>query len=189
LTLEQIKKPTQIFIMSNTNYGKNMMLYTGYHGNQDVMKMIPITEDCPYVEVIYHPQSTLLIVISKFTSQVFKMIDKLDSNGQPIKRTGLIVPTPENPNPSPFKQDRTKVEVKQEYYIPERELQIEFIKMFAINADTYDYEKWLRNIDDEQHAVTVDKPSEMPILNEKGQPLTATKSQKQKESLKVITDK
>jgi hypothetical protein len=174
--------------MSKTNYGKNMMLYTGYHGNQDVMKMIPLTEDCPYVEVIYHPQSTLLIVISQYASQSFKFVDKLDSEGQALKRKGMVVPTPENPNPTPYKQERTKVEVKQEYYIPDRKEQIAFIKQFAVNADTYDYDKWLRSMDEEQQTV-VDKPTEMPIFDKDGQPITATKSEKGKGKVKVLTDK
>ena len=39
-----------------SKYGKNMLLITSYWGDKDTFKMIPLTEDCPYSEVIYVPR-------------------------------------------------------------------------------------------------------------------------------------
>ena len=97
--------------------GNNMMLVTGYWQNTDTFKMIPITEDCPYSEVIYDPNTTLLVVISKIAKTNFQMIPRLDDNGNQVRATK------KKENGNPFKEQRTTIDVFTEYYIVEKKSQ------------------------------------------------------------------
>ena len=57
----------------------------------------------------------------------------------------------------------------QEYYITEKEEQVEFIKEFAVNAESYDYQRFMRDLDEENKAVFV--PEQPGLLDDKGLPL------------------
>jgi hypothetical protein len=76
------------------------------------------------------------------------------------------------------------METKQEYYIGERDEQIAFIKEFAVNADTFDYKKFIRDLSSEMNAVKIDVPEVSPLLNDKGLPMADTK----KSNLKVVKE-
>lgn len=149
------------------SYGKNMKLVTSYWGNDSTsFKLIPVSNDCPYAEVIYIPDTTLMVVISKIKKENFQMLNKLDDNGdiEYSKTTG-------RDGKKQPKQRRTQVEIFQEYYIINFEEQEEFIKEFAVNADTYNYKQFLRNIDGEANAAikTIEKPA---LVNADGAVLT-----------------
>tara|TARA_R100001015_G_C4601312_1_gene156261 strand:+ start:445 stop:936 length:492 start_codon:yes stop_codon:yes gene_type:complete len=118
--------------------GNNMMLVTGYWQNTDTFKMIPITEDCPYSEVIYDPNTTLLVVISKIAKTNFQMIPRLDDNGNQVRATK------KKENGNPFKEQRTTIDVFTEYYIVEKEEQESFVDLFACNSESYDYKKFMK---------------------------------------------
>ena len=105
--------------------GNNMMLVTGYWQNTDTFKMIPITEDCPYSEVIYDPNTTLLVVISKIAKTNFQMIPRLDDNGNQVRASK------KKDNGNPFKEQRTTIDVFTEYYIVEKEEQETFVDLYA----------------------------------------------------------
>ena len=54
---------------TSTNYGQNMMLISTYLGKGNTSKMIPVTDDCPFAEVINYHTTTLLVVISKIKKE------------------------------------------------------------------------------------------------------------------------
>ena len=56
-----------------------MLLIKSAFGQMKSFKMIPITEDCPYVECYSH-QEKMMVVISKFMKQSYHMVQKLDDN-------------------------------------------------------------------------------------------------------------
>ena len=116
---------------------KNMLLTTSSWKEGKTFKMIPTSPDCPFVECIYDQQVQVLAVIGTHKKDTFHMLTKLDPNGDPETRK-----TPAR-NGNPFKEERRSVETFQEYYIEDLNEIREFIKAFAINADTYDYEKYL----------------------------------------------
>jgi hypothetical protein len=144
-------------------YGKNMLLITSYWSDKDTFKLMPITNDCPFSEVIYDPSTTLLVVIGKTSKENFQMVPRLDEDGnpQPVKKPKA--------NGKTFKEQRTTLNVLHEYYIVEREEQESFIKSFAVNAEEYDYDKFLRNIDKEPTIMEVEKPT---LVDESGKPLS-----------------
>jgi len=158
--------------MSTVNkYGKNMKLFTSYWGDGTTFKMMPISTDCPYAEIIYDPKTTLLVVISKLKKNNLQMVDKLDTDGNPIKAKRPKM------NNKPWAEKQLQIEVLQEYYITEKEEQEEFIKEFAVNAETFDFGKYLRDVEEES-AKTIHVPKAAPILGADGQPLKAPKKKK-----------
>ncbi len=115
----------------------NMLLITSSWKDGKTFKMIPTTKDCPFVECIYDQQVQVLAVIGSSKKDTFHMLTKLDANGDPETRK-----TPGRTG-NPFKEERRSVETFQEYYIEDLNEIREFIKMFATNADKFDYESYL----------------------------------------------
>jgi hypothetical protein len=149
-----------------TTYGKNMKLFTSYWSDKTTFKLMPLVEDCPYTEVIYDPASTLLVVISKQKHQKFQMMERLDESGNPI-------PTKKpKMNGKPWAEQRLILEVLQEYYIVDEQEQIEFIKEFAINADTFDYTKFFHKVDEN---ASLHIPEKQGLLDTNGMPMKAAK--------------
>lgn len=115
----------------------NMLLITSSWKEGKTFKMIPATKDCPFVECIYDQQMQVLAVIGSSKKDTFHMLTKLDANGDPETRK---VPSR---NGNPFKEERRSVETFQEYYIEDLNEIREFVKMFATNANSFDYEQYL----------------------------------------------
>jgi hypothetical protein len=116
---------------------KSMILTTGQWNNQKTFKLMPVTRECPFIEGIYDPSVKVLALISDTKKQVFHMVPKIDPNGDPEKRKAP------GQDGNPYKQERRSLESFQEYYIEERSEIEEMIKLFAINADSYDYKGFL----------------------------------------------
>jgi len=93
--------------------------------------MIPITEDCPYVECIFDPGTKVFVVISKIKKTTLHMLPKLDEYGQAVTGT------------KGMKQERHKIEVFQEFYVEDVSAIEELIKTFAVNAEKFDYKKFM----------------------------------------------
>jgi hypothetical protein len=125
------------------NYGKNMLLHTSYWGDKDTFKMLPVTQDCPYAEVIYDPTTTLLVIISKISKENLQFVPKVNEQGDmvPVKRPRA--------NGKNYCESRISMQLLQEYYLTTKEEQESFIEQFAINADSYDYKKFLRDLEEE----------------------------------------
>ena len=109
---------------------KKMMLINSIWNEQETFKLMPISEDSPYVECIYDPESKVFVVISKTKKTTLHMLPDLDSYG--VRVTGT----------KGAKQSRHKMEVFQEYYISDVSDMENIINMFAVNSDTFDYKKY-----------------------------------------------
>ena len=140
---------------------KTMHLFTSSWGNVETFKMMPITQDAPFAEVIYDPSTTLLVVVSKIQKHNFHFVPKLDDDGNIIaaKRTNM--------NGRTYKEQRVAMPVLQEYYIEKREEQIQFVEMFADNAGYYDFKSYLRDLSQEK-IMAPEKPS---IVDAQGMPV------------------
>lgn len=100
---------------------------------------MPISNECPYSEGIYDPQSKVLVIMSKTTKESFHLLPKLDDNGDPIASKV------KRPSGVPYREERKAIETFQEYYVPEKAEIINIVEMFAVNADTYDFKKFLED--------------------------------------------
>jgi len=108
-----------------------MMLVQATWQDKQTFRMIPINENCPYVECIFDPGTKVFVIISKIKKTTLHMLPKLDEYGQAITGT------------KGMKQERHKVEVFQEFYIEDLSATEELIKTFAINAKKFDYKKFM----------------------------------------------
>jgi len=122
--------------MSKTLIGQNMMLISSSFRNVKSFSLMPVNNDCPYVEAMYDPSSGILAVITKIRKQSFHMMPRLDDNGQPQR---LKVPNQETGKV--HKEQRTTIETFSEVYITEKSEIENFIGMFAINAATFPYKE------------------------------------------------
>jgi hypothetical protein len=118
--------------------GKNMMLCTSAFRNVKSFSLVPVTKDCPYVESMFDPTSGILAVITNIKKESFHMVSRLDSNGQPVR---LKVPNKETGKT--VKEQRVAVDTFSEFYITEKEEIENFINLFAINSDTFDWKTLL----------------------------------------------
>lgn len=115
------------------NLKPTMMLVTSDWNDQPSFRLMPVTEDCPYVECLYDPESKVFVVISKVKKTSLHMLPKLDDNGDPSASK-----TPRR-NGKLMKEERKSIETFQEYYVGSK-IDIEvLIKLHAINANNFDY--------------------------------------------------
>jgi len=124
--------------MSELNKTASMLLTTGQWKEHESFTLIPATKDCPYVEVLFNAEYKVLCIVGKTMKETFHMVDRLDSNGDPERRKNPA------PNVHPFKTQRATLSSYSEYYIKEADEIRDFIKRFAVNADTFDFERYLR---------------------------------------------
>lgn len=109
---------------------KSMMLVQATWQEKQTFRLIPIAESCPYVEIIFDPETKVFVVISKIRKTSLHMLPKLDEYGQPIAGA------------KGMKQERHKIEVFQEFYVEDAEAIEELIKLIAVNVE-FDYKKFM----------------------------------------------
>jgi len=126
---------------------KSMMLVTASWKNQKTFRMIPVTPECPYNEVIFDVDQRVLAVISKEKKQSLHMLTKLDDAGDP-----MMIKTRRRTEGKNYAEERKTLETYYEYYIENPEEIDTLIQRFAVNAESYDYKQYL---DKAWEAVTV----------------------------------
>ena len=147
----------------NQQTNKSMMLFTTFWNEDVTFKLMPLSSECPFIEVIYEPNTEMLIVINKHFKQTFHNVPKLDDNGDL-----MMMKTAPRKNGKPFKEERRTLESYQEYYLIDRQEQIEFIQAVTVNADDFDYEKFMVKKSEEP---AIYQPEKSPILDKNGIPV------------------
>jgi hypothetical protein len=127
-------KKTKKYVEENP---KTMMLIRSAFGSMKSFKMIPINNDCPYVECLFSPKEKMLVVIGKFMKQSYHMVQRMDDNGDPIPVKGKP-----RTNGKDFKEERRLVDTCSEHYIVTEEEIREIINMFAVNPDAFDLDEF-----------------------------------------------
>tara|TARA_Y100001937_G_scaffold106911_1_gene149087 strand:+ start:731 stop:1183 length:453 start_codon:yes stop_codon:yes gene_type:complete len=141
-------------------YGQNMLLTTSNWGPYKTFKLTPVTEDCPYVEVIFDPSSKILAVISKINKSSYHFVPKIDDNGDEVK-----LKVGKRPNGKDIKEQRVMMQTHAEYYIVEENEIIDFIERFAINADSYDYSTIIKNdVEQMKRALSSEKATNLNLV-------------------------
>ena len=131
--------------------GSNMMIISSPFRNAESFALIPVSLNCPYVEAMFDPASGILAVISKVSKQSFHMVPRLGDDGQPQR-----LKTPNKATGKTVKEQRVSMETFSEFYITDKEEIKNFINIFSINAQDYDYEKFL--------AVDVKETKKSPLI-------------------------
>ena len=113
---------------------KTMMLVESTWQDTKTFKMIPVSNDCPYVECIYDPTSKVFVIISKVTKTSLHMLPKLDEYGKAISGNRGA------------KQERRSIDTFQEYYIEEKDSIVDVVNLFAVNAKKFDVTKFIDKV-------------------------------------------
>ena len=122
-----------------------MMLYTTATNGVKTFGLMPTNTDCPFNEAIYMPSLEALAVLSRTTRDTFTMLERLDENGEVSLAT--VKDKEKGGNRQVSKQQRVQVQSPWEYFINEKDEIREFIKLHAINADTFDYAKYMTTLE------------------------------------------
>ena len=131
---------------------KSMMIISSQRGEFPTFRMIPLTIDCPFAEIVYVPDARALQILYKHAVEGLHMMPKLDDNGQPV-------PNPKAPKgTNPYKQERKTLTVPQDAYIYNPTEIEEFVQMFAVN-DKFNYKIFM----EEPKAPIIETP-EIPKL-------------------------
>jgi hypothetical protein len=101
------------------------------NGNYESFRMIPLTQECPYVEAFYDPTIKVLVVLLKEKKERLTLVPRLDEYGNETKKNNRAL------------IDRQRAEYYKEYYITRPEEVEQFIELFAYNADAFNYRKIL----------------------------------------------
>jgi hypothetical protein len=117
---------------------KTMLLVTSSWGPKKTFKLLPSDLNCPYNEAIYDADSRVLAVISKQSKDSLHMVAKLNEWGDP-----LMMKIGKRQNGKDYAEERKTLNTFYEYYIEEPKEIENFINMFAINADTYDFSQYV----------------------------------------------
>lgn len=123
--------------MSNL-IGANMLLIKSDWNEETTFKLIPLSNDCPYIEAIYDPSTKVLVIISRVSMTKLHMLPKLDDNGDPAP---LKVP---RKNGRAVKEERKTIETFQEFYIDNVDAINDIIDIFAVNKDKFDYKQYIK---------------------------------------------
>ena len=122
-----------------------MMLYTTATNGVKTFGLMPTDDTCPFNEAIYMPKMEALAVLSRTTRDTFTMLERLDENGEVSLIT--VKDKEKGGNRQVTKQQRVQVQSPWEYFINEKDEIREFIKLHAINADTFDYAKYMTSLE------------------------------------------
>jgi hypothetical protein len=122
---------------------KTMLLITSSWGSKKTFKMIPLTQDAPYNEAIYDVDSKVLAIIGKEKKESMHMVAKLNEWGDPV---GMKIG--KRSNGKDYAEERKTLETFYEYYIESVEETINFIKLVAVNADSFDFDQYVKAVVD-----------------------------------------
>ena len=135
--------------------GKNMILINApdFQSMAKAFKMIPVTNDCPYIECMYSEKDNVMAIITKTMKQSYHMVPKLDDNGDPIRTKN------KRTNGKDYKEERRLVDTFSEFYLLTPEEINGFIESFAVNAKTFDYKSFTTpKKDPKDDIISVGKP-------------------------------
>ena len=117
--------------------GKNMMLVNSSFRGAKSFNLIPVSKDAPYIEAMFDPSSGILACIGVNSKQSFHMVPRLNDEGQPMR-----LKVPNKTTGKTVKEQRVSQQTYSEYYIGEKNDIDNFINIYAINADTFDYKQF-----------------------------------------------
>ena len=115
----------------------NMMIYAAKWNDVDTFRMIPTSEECPFIEAIYDPTEKVLAVISKEVKEKPMMMPKLSDKGLPIQ-----VKRPDGS--LGLQEQRVIMDTYYEYYISEKADIREFVEKFAVNPSHKSFQSFIK---------------------------------------------
>jgi len=122
-----------------TNITKSILLVSASLKNDvPTFSGIPVTSECPFLEILFNPEQKALAIISKHKNETFQFVPRLDDAGNVQMNTNR-----KTADALPIKQERKLVSMYHEYYITDKKEIESFLKTFVVNED-FDYGKFLK---------------------------------------------
>lgn len=115
---------------------KSMLLITSQREGAPTFRMMPLSNECPFIEGVYEPRAMALVLFYKHQVQGLHMVPQIDSNGEMVR-----APKPAKDG-NPYKQERKLLSTAHEAYITDKKEIADFISMIAYNQD-FDYKKFV----------------------------------------------
>lgn len=113
---------------------QTMMLIRSAWQSMQTFRLMPTSNDCPYVEAVYNPEFKTLIVIAKHKQDTYQFVPKIDDDGYKIPIKG---------KKDTYKQQRVIWAMPTEFLLIDEKEQLLFIKKFAENEADFDYKQFL----------------------------------------------
>jgi len=116
--------------MKNNSIKPTMLAIKSTWNGKQTAKLIPVSNDCPYVECIMDPESKIMVVISKVSKQTLHMLPRLDDNGDP-----KMLKVTKRPSGKTVMEERKTIETFQEYYIDDKTAIMNLIDLHSVNPE------------------------------------------------------
>lgn len=139
----------------------NMMLIREMYNNEPSFKMIPLSNDCPYLEAAFDSQARQLVIRHRDKLSVFQMFERLDDNGHPIPIQGKKIPEGSNPH----KLQRIQFDGNVTYKISHVDDITLFMTRFLVQEDQYAIDLLFPKLTEEQLAEFAAKRKEAELAN------------------------
>ena len=123
--------------MATQKIEKSMMLVKSSFGPMKSFKLMPISNNCPFVECLFSPSEKIMVIITRTMKQSYHMVPKLDDNGDEIPVKGKP-----RPNGKTIREERRAMDTCSEHYIVTEEEIREMIEMFAVNPDAFNLDEF-----------------------------------------------
>ena len=137
----------------------SMMLTTSNWGPYKTFKLMPLTQDCPFIEAIFDPSSKILAIISKHSKQAYHFVPKIDDNGDPVK-----LRINKRPNGKDIKEQRVLLPTHAEYYVQDKSEIESILHLYAINVDTFDYGIYFEDLIPEEKPLPSEKATSLDLI-------------------------
>lgn len=108
------------------------MIYSGTWQGQQTFRLMPTSEDCPYMEGLFDPANKVLVIITKATATKMHKVEKLDNSGNSYK----------DKKTSQTAMKEVMFETPIEHYLMSKDEILNFLSLFAINLADHDIEKF-----------------------------------------------
>jgi hypothetical protein len=105
---------------------QNMLVYSADWHGEKTFRMLPVTKECPFNEVIFDPETKVLAIISKELKEKPHMFAKLNTTGKPMYDTS---------DKKVLLEERIIMDTYYEYYLDDVKDIKYFILRFAINKN------------------------------------------------------
>lgn len=116
----------------------SMLLVTSSWGSKKTFKMIPVSIQSPYNEVIYDADSKVLAIIGKESKDSLHMVAKLNEFGDAVP-----MKIGRRNNGKDYAEERKTLRTFYEYYIEDAAEISNFVKTFAVNSDSFDFQQYI----------------------------------------------
>jgi hypothetical protein len=117
---------------------QTMLLVDSYMGPYKTFVLVAVDDACPYVECVYEPTGMTMFLLSKNKKQSYKMLPKLNDNGDPERLKMQI-----RDDGKDYKEERRLVETFHEIIISGKDSIEEFVEAMAVNAGSFDYKRYM----------------------------------------------